>query len=51
MAEDVIALLDFLNWTERRSLHLVGLSLGGMIVQGAVENSGFLLVLTLSDYI
>jgi len=33
MAEDVIALLDFLSWTEKRSLHLVGLSLGGMIAQ------------------
>jgi len=26
-------LLDFLSWTENRSLHLVGLSLGGMIAQ------------------
>ncbi|KAH9956295.1 Alpha/Beta hydrolase protein [Russula dissimulans] len=33
MAEDVIVLLDFLSWTEKRSLHLVGLSLGGMIAQ------------------
>jgi len=33
MAEDVIALLDYLGWTEKRSLHLVGLSLGGMIAQ------------------
>jgi len=37
MAEDVIVLLDFLSWTERRSLHLVGLSLGGMIAQGALR--------------
>jgi pimeloyl-ACP methyl ester carboxylesterase len=35
MAEDVIVLLDFLGWTEKRSLHSVGLSLGGMIAQGA----------------
>ena len=34
MAEDVIVLLDFLGWTEKRSLHLVGQSLGGMIAQG-----------------
>jgi len=26
-------LLDFLGWTEKRSLHLVGQSLGGMIAQ------------------
>lgn len=39
MAEDVIVLLDFLGWTEKRSLHLVGQSLGGMIAQGALRNS------------
>jgi pimeloyl-ACP methyl ester carboxylesterase len=39
MAEDVIVLLDFLGWTEKRSLHLVGQSLGGMIGQGALRNS------------
>ncbi|KAI9441695.1 Alpha/Beta hydrolase protein [Lactarius indigo] len=33
MAEDVIILLDFIGWTESRSLHIVGLSLGGMIAQ------------------
>ncbi|KAI0251195.1 alpha/beta-hydrolase [Lactifluus subvellereus] len=33
MAEDAIVLLDFVGWTERRSLHLVGISLGGMIAQ------------------
>ncbi|OJA19676.1 hypothetical protein AZE42_06952 [Rhizopogon vesiculosus] len=31
MAEDVIALLDYLDWTEERSVHVVGISLGGMI--------------------
>lgn len=35
MAEDLIVLLDFIGWTERRSLHVVGLSMGGMIAQGA----------------
>ena len=34
MAEDVIALVDYLGWTEKRSLHVVGISLGGMIAQG-----------------
>ncbi|KAG6845860.1 hypothetical protein H0H87_002551 [Tephrocybe sp. NHM501043] len=33
MAEDVIALLDTLGWTEERDLHIVGTSLGGMIAQ------------------
>ncbi|KAI9510290.1 Alpha/Beta hydrolase protein [Russula earlei] len=33
MAEDVITLLDFLSWTDKRSLHLLGFSLGGMIAQ------------------
>jgi surfactin synthase thioesterase subunit len=37
MAEDVIALLDYLGWAEKRSLHLVGLSLGGMIAQGVLR--------------
>ncbi|KAJ3985186.1 Alpha/Beta hydrolase protein [Lentinula detonsa] len=33
MAEDAIALLDYLGFTEPRSIHVVGLSLGGMISQ------------------
>lgn len=33
MAEDVIALLDYLKWTEERSVHVVGISMGGMIAQ------------------
>ncbi|KDQ10386.1 hypothetical protein BOTBODRAFT_36284 [Botryobasidium botryosum FD-172 SS1] len=31
MAEDAIALLDFMGWTEVRGVHIVGISLGGMI--------------------
>ena len=33
MAKDVIEVLDFLSWTSPRSVHLVGISLGGMICQ------------------
>ncbi|KAL5511750.1 hypothetical protein ACEPAH_4968 [Sanghuangporus vaninii] len=31
MAEDVIVLLDYIGWTEKRQVHVVGVSLGGMI--------------------
>ena len=34
MAEDVVALLNFVGWIERRQIHVVGASLGGMIAQG-----------------
>ncbi|KAG2149332.1 Alpha/Beta hydrolase protein [Suillus clintonianus] len=33
MAEDVITLLDYLKWNEERSIHVVGISMGGMISQ------------------
>ncbi|KAJ7197219.1 alpha/beta-hydrolase [Mycena pura] len=33
MAEDVIVLLDYLSWSGERDLHVVGISLGGMIAQ------------------
>jgi hypothetical protein len=34
MAEDAIVLLDFVGWTGHRELHIVGISMGGMISQG-----------------
>ena len=34
MAEGVICLLDTLGWTGTSELHVVGISLGGMIAQG-----------------
>jgi pimeloyl-ACP methyl ester carboxylesterase len=37
MAKDAIELVDFLGWTERRQLHVVGISMGGMIAQEMVR--------------
>lgn len=34
MAEDVIELLKYVGWTAKRDLHVVAISLGGMIAQG-----------------
>lgn len=34
MAHDVITLLNFVGWTEKHQVHVVGVSLGGMIAQG-----------------
>jgi len=33
MAKDVLDLLEFLKWDQERSLHVLGVSLGGMILQ------------------
>lgn len=37
MARDVIELLDHVGWTEDRSVHVVGISMGGMISQELVR--------------
>lgn len=34
MAEDAVTLVDYLGWKDARQLHVVGISLGGMISQG-----------------
>jgi pimeloyl-ACP methyl ester carboxylesterase len=47
MAEDVISLLDHLGWTGERDLHVVGLSLGGMVAQGTLPQ----VVVSLEHYI
>lgn len=39
MAEDVIVLLDYIGWTAKQSIHVVGVSLGGMISQGKPDLS------------
>jgi len=37
MAEDILVLLDLVGWTEMRQLHIVGISLGGMIALELVD--------------
>jgi pimeloyl-ACP methyl ester carboxylesterase len=37
MAKDTLALLKWLGWEKDRSLHLFGVSLGGMIAQELVS--------------
>ena len=38
MAKDVIELVDHLGWTGERELHIVGVSMGGMISQELVHS-------------
>lgn len=33
MAKDIVEIVDYLGWKERRQLHLIGVSMGGMISQ------------------
>ena len=37
MATDIVELLDKLEWTEDRSVNLVGHSMGGMMIQEIVS--------------
>lgn len=36
MAKDIFELLDHLDWTGERSVHVIGISMGGMIAQEMV---------------
>lgn len=40
MAGDVVVLLDYIGWTGHRELHIVGISMGGMISQGGYVSDG-----------
>ena len=37
MAKDVLEMVDHLGWTAKRELHVVGISMGGMIAQELVS--------------
>lgn len=37
MAKDVVELADHLGWTQERELHVIGVSMGGMISQELVS--------------
>ena len=40
MANDTLELLSHVGWTGRREVHIVGISMGGMIAQQLVRSIG-----------
>ena len=43
MAKDTVELLDHVGWTGQRQLHIIGISMGGMIAQEMVRCMSLLL--------
>jgi predicted alpha/beta-fold hydrolase len=41
MAKDVIEVIDHIGWTSKRDLHVIGISMGGMIAQEIVSYTNF----------
>ena len=39
MAKDAIELVDFLGWTSQRQLHVISISMGGMVAQELVRKT------------
>lgn len=39
MAQDLLEVIDHLGWTEQRQLHVVGISMGGMVAQELVRKN------------
>ena len=37
MAKDIIEVIDHLGWSDKRQLHVIGISMGGMIAQEVVS--------------
>jgi pimeloyl-ACP methyl ester carboxylesterase len=42
MAKDTVELIDHIGWTGKRDLHIIGISMGGMIAQEVVSPQQFL---------
>jgi len=41
MAKDTLELIDHVGWTSQRQLHIIGISMGGMIAQELVKSLEF----------
>lgn len=49
MAKDTVELLDHVGWTGQRQLHIIGISMGGMIAQEMVRCMSLLLFFQFLD--
>lgn len=45
MAKDLIEVIDHVGWTTKRDLHIIGISMGGMIAQEIVSRVFLILIL------